>query len=124
MSTTKSETPKLLYKETVSMEDRTKEAERILVKFPTRRPIIVEQLPKCLLPPMTKNKFLVPEDLTMGQFMYNVRKRIALKPSEAIFLFAGENIMSSSQTISQVYNDHKDTDGFLYLKLTTENTFG
>ena len=34
-----------------------------------------------------KNKFLVPKDLTLGQFVYVIRKRMKLPPEKAIFVF-------------------------------------
>ena len=33
-------------------------------------------------------------------------------------------ICPSNIPICNVYNDHKDEDGFLYVKYTGENTFG
>jgi GABA(A) receptor-associated protein len=32
-------------------------------------------------------RYLVPADLTVGQFVYVVRKRIKLSPEKAIFIF-------------------------------------
>jgi len=32
-------------------------------------------------------RFLVPADLTVGQFVYVIRKRIKLSPEKAIFIF-------------------------------------
>ena len=33
-------------------------------------------------------RYLVPSDLTVGQFVYVIRKRIKLSPEKAIFIFA------------------------------------
>jgi GABA(A) receptor-associated protein len=32
-------------------------------------------------------RYLVPSDLTVGQFVYVIRKRIKLSPEKAIFIF-------------------------------------
>jgi len=37
------------------------------------------------LPPLCR--YLVPADLTVGQFVYDVRKRIKLSAEKAIFIF-------------------------------------
>lgn len=37
-------------------------------------------------------RYLVPADLTVGQFVYVVRKRIKLSPEKAIFIFV-KNIL-------------------------------
>lgn len=33
------------------------------------------------------SRYLVPSDLTVGQFVYVIRKRIKLSPEKAIFIF-------------------------------------
>lgn len=38
------------------------------------------------------NRYLVPADLTVGQFVYVVRKRIKLSAEKAIFIFV-KNIL-------------------------------
>ena len=39
------------------------------------------------IPDIDKKKYLVPGDLTAGQFVYVIRKRIKLSPEKAIFIF-------------------------------------
>ena len=55
---------------------------------------------------------------------YIIRKRIKLKPEEALFVIVNNNLVSSSEQINSVYEKHKDEDGFLYVIYTSENTFG
>ena len=38
--------------------------------------------------PCFARRYLVPSDLTVGQFVYVIRKRIKLSPEKAIFIFA------------------------------------
>ena len=52
------------FKKEFSLEQRTKEAQRVLTKYPDRIPIICEKVKKSKLDPMTKKKYLVPWDLT------------------------------------------------------------
>ena len=60
----------------------------------------------------------------MSQFIFTVRRRIKLEPSEAIFLTVNGSLMSGGSLISDVYESKKDKDGFLYMIYSSENTFG
>ena len=118
----------LFFKDEIPFAMRKEEASRILSKYPDRIPIIIERSEDCSsdIPVVDKKKYLVPNDITTGQFTYIIRKRIELEPEKAIFLFAGEDytIPPSSSLISEIYNNYKDEDGFLYFTYSGENTFG
>lgn len=102
------------------------EATRIRTKYPDRVPIIVEQRASTDFPACDnmKRKFLVPGDLTMGQFMYVIRKRLLVAPEVSIFLFVGGTVQPSAALLGAVYDQHQDDDGFLYVVYSGENTFG
>jgi GABA(A) receptor-associated protein len=112
------------FKKVNPFEKRSLEARRILDKYPDRIPCIVEKIKSSNIDNLDKNKFLVPSDLTMGQFIFIIRKRIHLSPEKAIFILVNNLIPPSSYPLSQIYNQHKDDDGFLYLVYSGENTFG
>ena len=112
------------YKCSHSFEQRTNECNRILQKHPDRVPIIVCKSAECTLGDIDKQKYLTPRDLTLGQFIYVIRKRIKLKPEEALFIMINNNIVPGKSTLSEIYEAHKDEDGFLYVTYTSENTFG
>ena len=113
------------FKKIHPFEKRKNESNKIKIKYPHRVPIICEPGPHCTLPIIDKKKYLVPTDLTMGQFLYVIRKRIHLSPELALFVFIGNNtIPSSSFLIGTIYENHKDEDGFLYITYSGENTFG
>ena len=111
------------FKDNKTFEERVKESKRIEKKYPTKVPIICENNGKTL-PNIDRNKFLVPKDLTMAQFMYIIRKRINLDSDKSIFLLINNNLVPTSQLISKVYEDHSDKDGFLYVFYDGESTFG
>jgi GABA(A) receptor-associated protein len=113
-----------MFKQTYSFEYRFLESQRGIQNYPNRIPIICEKSRHMDLPDIDKNKYLVPWDLTVAQFIYVIRKRIKLRPEEAIFLFIGDTISTSSAIMGELYNYHKDPDGFLYIQYTKENTFG
>lgn len=105
-------------------EDRIEESNKILKKYPLRVPIIVEKCSKSLINDIDKNKYLVPNDLNMNQFVYIIRKRVKLDKSQSIFLLVNNTICPSNTPMGNIYNDYKDDDGFLYIKYSSENTFG
>eukprot|EP00605_Chrysophyceae_sp_TOSAG23-4_P003046 GSChrysophyteH1.ASY1.ANO1.3351.1 assembled CDS len=115
------------FKAQSSEEDRKEESRRILEKYPERVPCIVElsDSNKSDLPEVDKKKYLVPRDLTCGQFMYVIRKRLKLSAEVSIFLYVdGGNVPATAALISQVYDEHKDPDGFLYMTYGGESVFG
>ena len=71
-----------------------------------------------------KVKYLVPKDMTMAKFIFIIRKRINLEPSQSLFIMINNSMVVGSRLISDVYDDMKDEDGFLYVTYTSENTFG
>ena len=114
------------FKTEFSFEERREEAIRVIEKYPERVPIICEKSRTASneCPEIDKKKYLVPRDLTMGQFLYVVRKRLKLAPEKAIFLFVGNSISPSTASINEIYNYNKDKDGFLYITYSLENVFG
>lgn len=107
-----------------TLEKRQSESLRIRSKYPDRIPVIVERANKSDIPEIDKRKFLVPADLTVGQFVYVIRKRIKLAPETAIFLFINGSLPATSSLMSQLYKEHKDSDGFIYILYSGESTFG
>ncbi len=93
-------------------------------RFQSRIPIICERAEKSNLPEIDKKKFLVPYDLTVGQFVYVIRKRINIPPEKAIFMFVDDILPPTAASLSSIYAEHKDKDGFLYFLYSSENTFG
>ena len=84
----------------------------------------MEQLEGSDIPEIDKTKFLVPMDLTVGQFIYVIRKRIQLSPEKAIFLYVNNVLPPTSSLMSQIFEEQKDEDGYLYITYSGENTFG
>ncbi|KAH0858487.1 hypothetical protein HID58_086748, partial [Brassica napus] len=107
------------------LEIRMAESTRIREKYQDRVPVIVEKAEQSDVPDIDKKKYLVPADLTVGQFVYVVRKRIKLGAEKAIFVFVKNTLPPTvAALMSAIYEEHKDEDGFLYLTYSGENTFG
>ncbi|PRQ28423.1 autophagy-related protein 8C-like [Rosa rugosa] len=115
---------KSLFKKELALERRQAEACRIREKYPERVPVIVEKAVKSDIPDIDKKKYLVPADLTVGQFVYVVRKRIKLSADKAIFIFVKNTLPSTAASMSTIYEENKDEDGFLYMTYSGEQVFG
>ena len=139
------------YKNEHSLEQRRFESERIRRRYPDRIPVIVQPFlssssssssvlstslfrsftssSSCsegTLARLENEKFLVPSELSFGQFAYNIRRRLRLRSEHALFFYIGlygkQPILSS--TMEVLYNENKDSDGFLYVCYADEKVFG
>nr|AMN16534.1 autophagy related protein Atg8 [Bursaphelenchus xylophilus] len=115
---------KWTYKEENNFEKRRAEGEKIRRKYPDRIPVVVEKAPKSRLQDLDKKKYLVPSDLTIGQFYFLIRKRIHLRPEEALFFFVNDVIPQSTTTMGQLYKDHHEEDLFMYIAYSDESVYG
>jgi microtubule-associated protein 1 light chain len=67
------------FKERKSLAARIEEVQGIRSKFPNKIPVIVERFHKeRSLPALDKTKFLVPQELTMSQFVTIIRQVVHL----------------------------------------------
>ena len=108
-----------------TFQERLSESTRVITKFPDRIPIVCEKNKLDMTcPDIDKHKYLVPRDITIGQFIFVIRKRINLAPNDALFLFINNSIFSSNITINSIYDANKNEDGFLYVTYSKESTFG
>lgn len=101
-----------------------KEINLIKEKYPKYIPIIVRPKDKSIQ--LSRYKFLVNGEITVGQFMCIIRKKIKnLKSSEALFLIVNNSLAPSSHSLSLVYTQQIDKEtNMLFFTLCNENTFG
>ena len=108
-------------------KDKVKESvKRIIDKYPDRVPVFVTRGTNDKhLNLIKNNKFIVPEGITVSQFMTIIRKKIDLTPEMALFIFVNNNILPvQSSTMGTLYHQHKNDDGLLEIQYCGENTFG
>lgn len=100
-----------------------KEVELIREKYPNYIPIIVRTRDASI--DLKKRKFLVGGDITFGQFISILRKKIKLNPSEAIFLFVNDINPPAHSFLFSLYAYNKDLDtNMLFVTVSKENAFG
>ena len=108
-----------------SLIERKHDCNRILLKYPDRIPIICDKyLYSRSAPDIDKHKYLVGYDLTLGQFIAIIRKRMKLTHEIGLYIFIHGLIHPNSSLLKHLFIDFKDDDGFLYIEYDIENTFG
>jgi GABA(A) receptor-associated protein len=116
--------------EDTPFEKRSAEARRILAKYPDRVPVICEKAKRSDLPDIDKKKFLVPGTMLCGEFKYIIHKHInqtaanSIASDVTIYLFINSTSPKTGALMSEVYDQYKSDDGFLYITYSAENTLG
>mmetsp|Transcript_92178 Transcript_92178/g.169156 ORF Transcript_92178/g.169156 Transcript_92178/m.169156 type:complete len:163 (+) Transcript_92178:1-489(+) len=115
----------------VPFEKRLEESERILAKHPNKIPVVCEKARRCAdVPNMERKKFLVPRTMMCGEFKYVIHTHLKqdcgmnATAEQTIYLFVGKKSPLTSATMADMYDEHKDADGFLYMTYASENTLG
>ena len=62
--------------------------------------------------------------MTLGEFLYYIRKSLELKKSEGFYLFISGRLPPLNMLISQLYQRFAEEDGFLYIHYTTQEDKG
>lgn len=75
-------------------------------------------------PPIDKTQFLVQKEVLLGSFLQVIKKRLVMKPSDALFLFIDKKIPIMTKSLGEIYEEMADVDGFLYIEYSIESTFG
>jgi GABA(A) receptor-associated protein len=96
---------------------------QLKIKYPNRTPIFIKTNDDLTL---DKQKFLVPSELTWGEFMCIVRKRLktVIKKEEALFIFVKDKIPAASALVKNTAKENFDENEMMTCLLTKESTFG
>jgi GABA(A) receptor-associated protein len=115
------------YINSFSFEDRIKRSSSLLQKYPDKIPVILEKSTNDkYLPKMNKTKLLVADTMTISAVLKLIKTNLNINESTSIYIIVPDkNIMlSGAQSITSIYQEYKNKDGFLYLEYCTENVFG
>ena len=68
------------------------------------------------VPELAKNKYLIPNDHTVGQFMHSIRSRLTIPAEKALlFLFSNKYLPPAAALMTEIDKKYRDDDGFLYV---------
>jgi hypothetical protein len=119
------------YKDLFSEKDRIAESNRILAKYPTYIPVIIDCSDK--IGTLKKQKFLVPSEVSASHLLHSVRRQFETKKSDAVFMFCNDTLICPTTIMGNIYKDYRlknkitddgNTDKFLYVELHLESVFG
>lgn len=113
----------LSYKQKYTFQERLERSQVMRSKYPNKIPIVLIAEKGIVL---KSNQFLVGNDLTFSQFISMVRKNYAteLKSHEAIFCIVNKCLPPNASLLSQIFAEHAEPDGILYITIKKESTFG
>ena len=117
------------YKKNTSLEERKLKSAKMISMYPNRVPVIVEMSNTSAnflsyQEASPKIKYLVPYDICMGQLIKIIRDKVKIKPTTALFFFVKNKLFPMTTLIGEIYKEHCDEDGFLYIEFCEESTFG
>jgi GABA(A) receptor-associated protein len=108
-----------IFKKTLS--ERKLYSAKLLTKFPDRVPVVLTPRKDST---NVKNKYLMPRHIRISELLVIFRTIIKIDSSKAIFIFVNNSLIPMNNSVEEIYNTYKDTDGFLYITYAYENTFG
>ena len=75
-------------------------------------------------PRLDRQKFLVPEELPLAHLAFAARRRLQLRPEEALFLHCEGALLDGATPMRAVRERHRADDGFVHLTYSLESAFG
>ena len=118
-----------MYKKITPLDERKQKSSKMITLYPNRIPIIVEMSSSSASystyqEAAHKIKYLVPYDICMGQFIKILRDKLKIQSSTALFFFVNNKLFPITSVMGDIYKEHCDEDGFLYIEFCEESTFG
>lgn len=125
-------TESINFQNSYSLQKRLDEAKKIKMKYPDKIPVVVEIVNSSGMfsffnqsIQLDKKKYLVDKKNKIGDILHIIRKRTKINRTSTLYLhYANNEICNMTDEIGNIYEDKKDADGFIYLLLSSENTFG
>ena len=113
---------------TRSMEQRRSDNDRMQKFYPNSIQVVLQS--KSIF--LDRSKYLVPNNLTIGQFLFYLRQKISVNTNKGLYLFVeqidkDEKTMSTylpqtGNTLEMVYTNWRHIDGYLYMFIEQEST--
>jgi len=101
--------------------DKPTMAQKLLAKYPDKIPILVHA--KNI--EISKKKFLVSNDCTLGYFNVHLRRYTKIRAEEGMVIFIDNTLPKMTDTVGMLYSQYaNEEDHYLHIVLTKENVFG
>lgn len=112
-----------VFKKDIPEAKRISLSTKLFNQYPDRIPVIVQGDKQLKL---KKQKFLAPKNMTVANLLTQIRNQTETTKSTAIFLFSDKtgSLIPINRKIIDIYDKYHDQDGFLYIHVSIENTFG
>jgi GABA(A) receptor-associated protein len=118
-----------------TLQQKIEDSSRLLLKYPDRIPLIIEKEMSDSFLNLKNCKYLIPKDMTVGDFLCIIRTKInkTFNEKKAIFTFvksvdkfnnSSYILIPMNNIMGDIYRTYKLNDGYLYIKFGIENTFG
>ena len=114
------------FKESLDINKRKTLSSQILATHAGRVPVIVERSTDSKnLPIIERKKFLTPAEYTVAKFQQEILNHLPIDEFTSINLYVGKGVMAMPALLMrQLYDIHKDEDGFLYVTYGEHKAMG
>lgn len=115
-----------IFKLSKTLDQRKKLSREIKEKFTNRVPVILSLAKNANGVMLDRYKFLAPVDVSAAVFLNEIRKYLSgIDASQSIFLLTeDEKIVNMGENMISVYEKHAEADGFLYIVMCLESSYG
>jgi hypothetical protein len=103
-----------------SLQERHRLSRKIKEKYPECVPILID-IPSRVA---YRKKYIVGRESPLSRLILSIRDENNLAVEEGIYLMSNNTLLMPSRFIEQIYKSHANEDGFLYITVMVENTFG
>ena len=111
------------YKETYSKNERKLKARTVMSKYQGKLPLILLPDKRCDLN-LPSAQYLVAGGMTVGNFIYALRRSLNLPQSKGLYLFLSDILPMLNSKMSELYQRFADEDGFLYFVFSDQEDKG
>ena len=109
-----------------SLEERKEKLQKLLAKNPNKIPLIFEKHKDSTLKLATENaKFISTKNIKLGEFTKQLRDMWQLEADLTLFFSCGnKSMLNPDMLIGDLYERHKEEDGYLYIQYREVEAFG
>ena len=98
-----------------TFEQRQKSAKNILAKYPDKVPFLISRKRGTKLQQIGKKKFMISKHLCISNVKYVIKNMLQLKNKNNLVIECRQKIISDDDNVEMIYDNNKDSDGFVRL---------